>query len=411
MIKMSKNINVTAKTWKRAKKIALLAILSKATPNLIGEAGIGKTEIVESLAKENGWGFFSINATNVKEGEMSMPMIVKREAGMDDLDLTDKSEFGQHDVKYITLYKLRQCRDWALKNPDKLTLLLIDEVNRADSNTMTEYMQLIQQKLINNFELPENVRIVTASNPSSDMMGYEDTDYAVSSMDGAMVDRVVNIRVASNFNQWLEDFATEFKNGRQNVHPDILEALIRDSSHFHNPNAVTLEKPTPRGWFKVSEAYYSYLEHKDTYDFDLSDVKGFAEGKVGDISATFLVKTLETLKNPMVTPEEIFKNRNGKIPAEARERILAEKNFARLKQTVNRAKNYLAENFDDAIEEDFQALIEVYSLLNNEGLKVSLVGRASKDAGEGCKVSDKLMNTNEFLNIYWEVRNIISNSS
>ena len=57
-------------TWTNAKESAKLAILAGSVPVVMGEAGIGKTQMAKAIANELGMEMFLIEGNLLKDGEV-----------------------------------------------------------------------------------------------------------------------------------------------------------------------------------------------------------------------------------------------------------------------------------------------------------------------------------------------------
>ena len=82
---------------------------------------------------------------------------------------------------------------------EKTVLLFIDEINRCEHTVQQELMNLILNREINGYKLPEGVKILAAMNPSSKY--GSDFDYQVVDMDAAQENRFVWLSMEPDYNQ------------------------------------------------------------------------------------------------------------------------------------------------------------------------------------------------------------------
>jgi MoxR-like ATPase len=149
----------------------------KKTPICIwGTHGIGKTELVEALAAENGYAFAYIAPAQFEEmGDLiGMPAIVDG----------------------VTVFRPPS---W-VPTQEGPGLLLIDDVNRADDRILRGIMQLLQNFELVSWRLPPRWQIVLTANPDGG-------DYAVTPMDDAMLTRMMHVTMrfeAKNWARWAE---------------------------------------------------------------------------------------------------------------------------------------------------------------------------------------------------------------
>ena len=66
---------VTHYNFKEAKEITEINIRNGVITNIVGDGGIGKTQMMKAIARDNNMNFITIAANNLKEGELSMPLV------------------------------------------------------------------------------------------------------------------------------------------------------------------------------------------------------------------------------------------------------------------------------------------------------------------------------------------------
>jgi len=136
-----------------------------------GTHGIGKTEMVEQIAKEKGYQWAYIAPAQFEE--------------MGDLVGMPAIENGN------TVFS---SPDWVprKKGPG---ILLIDDVNRADDRILRGIMQLLQNYELVSWKLPPLWQIVLTANPDGG-------DYSVTPMDNAMLTRMMHITMNFDPKAW-----------------------------------------------------------------------------------------------------------------------------------------------------------------------------------------------------------------
>jgi MoxR-like ATPase len=168
-----------------------------------GNHGIGKTELVETFAKVNGFAFAYIAPAQFEEmGDLiGMPKIVD-----------EKTVFA--------------APNW-VPTADEKGILLIDDVNRADDRILRGIMQLLQNYELVSWKLPQKWHIVLTANPDGG-------DYSVTPMDDAMLTRMLHVTMIFEVKNWAK-WASE--NG---IHQDCINFVLT------HPEVVTGERTTPR---------------------------------------------------------------------------------------------------------------------------------------------------------------------
>lgn len=178
--------------------------IKPATPICIwGKHGIGKTEIVQTLAKDLEYHFAYIAPAQFEEmGDLlGMPTI----------------EDGQ------TVFR---APEWVPKQTGP-GILLIDDVNRADDRILRGIMQLLQQQALVSWKLPPNWQIILTANP-------EGGDYSVTPMDEAMLTRMMHVTLEFDLTNWIE-WAQD-----SGIDDRIINFVLT------HPETITGQRTTPR---------------------------------------------------------------------------------------------------------------------------------------------------------------------
>lgn len=251
-------------------KIAIdIAIEAKQVPNIVGLQGIGKSDLVKEYCQEKGYLFSEITCSLIQEGDLSMPYLTPAKDGVNYAvnniiqDLSNKSK----DYKYVVLF--------------------LDEFNRASEQAQSELMNLVLQRRVVNFSLPDNARIVLAMNPNSSMEGYDSTNYAVSFSDSAIMGRVVNLNMKPVLEDWISYGSRLDSSGRRIVHPLISSFLTNNPSLFVTPEKDGHVNNSPRGWSRVSDLIYSY---EDLNSNSLIVLNNLLKGTLEKTSASLFIE-------------------------------------------------------------------------------------------------------------------------
>ena len=173
---------------------------------LEGEAGIGKTAVVEQVAKKRGMTYCKINLSQLEEvGDLvGFPMKEillqwKTTAGQSKTrwwpeSLLDKVPQG---VQVTSTTRMGYAPPaWVPReeNPNGV-IICLDDFSRANPLFMQATMELINTASYISWKLPKNTNIVLTSNP-------DDGEYSVSSLDNAQKTRFVNFNLKLNVEDW-----------------------------------------------------------------------------------------------------------------------------------------------------------------------------------------------------------------
>ena len=246
-------------------KVALRHLMSKKRAAFLwGAPGVGKSEIVAEIAKEDG-----------------LEMIDFRLAMRDP---TDIKGFPMPDTKTKTM---KFFRDGELPTSGR-GILFMDELNSALPATQASGMQLTLTGKIGDYQLPDGWSIIAAGNRESDRS-------IVSRMPMALSARFTHIDLDVS----LDDWATWALANK--VDPLMISFLRFRPGLLHAQDTTARSSPNPRSWSFVTQVCDGTLD-KDV-EFEL--VKGIVgEGAAGEFSAYQRVwKDMPNIDAIMLTPD------------------------------------------------------------------------------------------------------------
>lgn len=338
-------------------------------PLIIGESGIGKTALISQIARENNLELVTIDANLLKEGEIGGLPIVK-----------------DYKTLYAIHYKLARIKSLSEENIKDI-ILFIDELNRCDHTVMQELMNLILNREINGFNLPDNVKIIAAMNPSNRYDNFEDSDYQVVDMDPAQEDRFVWIDMDSDIKEWLN---WGFHSG--NIDYDILDFLGEFPSYLHVLNSKEHIKATPRSWERISKAYRIYKNNKEAYSKDI--FLNVVRGNVGISIATDFINYISQGKKPIIKVEDLFAY--DVLPVYLKEDFEKEAH-SRLYLFSKNALRYVLNNQTDKNINIFSQLLSIYP----RDLRLGIMKEIKRDGNK--EFYNKLLDCEEFINSYFGI--------
>lgn len=211
----------------------------KFTPLFSGDAGLGKSEIcqqwVAQRREENpNFGFIDLRLAYMEAPDfIGLPKIV-----------------GENRTSHILP------EFWPTEGEG---LLLLEEPNRANSSVMNCMMQLLTDRKVHNYQLPEGWVIAACINP-------EDSKYDVNSMDIALKDRFEIYPVGYDFktflgyvkgNDWHQDLVSFLQAGVW-VHKSPDE--LGDDGHYISPRTFSkLNTALKAGVENMPSIYYNTI--------------------------------------------------------------------------------------------------------------------------------------------------------
>lgn len=358
---------------KRLVKRALLANLATdkrdlaITPLVSGRHGIGKSQMVKSIAKDLGGVCITIEGGTLKEGEITgLPYQYKDENGqirfrflpyyaVERIQAEEKRLFelsgrtvtqemlsGDENRYAMNDLTPQEKIDALLSGKVRPVILFIDEINRTENSVYKELMNILLTRSVNGYEFPWWVFFVGAMNPST-----QNSVYATNEMDPAQLDRFIKIKVGDNTKEWLSYGKTT------GIDPRIL-SFIKDNPKCLSSQAKDLDdeekpEPSPRGWDMVDTLLSSeemlrpfFTDKENDPKTVEKDMKNLVAAKLGASVATMFFASIVS-KARALMPEEIFAddaNLTNTSPA------LSQLSAAKKVQTCNLMLDYLKENIE-----------------------------------------------------------------
>jgi hypothetical protein len=240
---------------------------------LWGPPGIGKSEVVAELTQELGGHMIDLRLGQMEPTDLrGIPFFHKNKEVMDwapPIDLPDEELASQYPV----------------------VVLFLDEMNSAAPSVQAAGYQLILNRRIGKYKLPDNVVIVAAGNRESD----KGVTYR---MPSPLANRFLHLEVRPDFDSW-QTWAVNNK-----IHADVVGYLsfAKQDMFDFDPRSPSRSFATPRSWTFVSE----FVEDNDITPQELTDL---VSGLVGEgLAVKFMAH--RKVAGQMPKPEDIL---TGKV--------------------------------------------------------------------------------------------------
>lgn len=207
---------------------------------LMGPSGIGKTAIMEQVARECGVGLVSYTITHhTRQSAIGLPFIHKKTYGGKEYSVT---EYTMSEIIAAVYEKMEAT---GLKEG----ILFIDEINCVSETLAPAMLQFLQCKTFGSHQVPEGWLIVAAGNPP-------EYNKSVREFDIVTLDRMKKIDVKEDFLVWKEYAYRQF------IHGAILSYLEIKKENFYSIQTTVDGKifVTARGWEDLSELMRIYEE-------------------------------------------------------------------------------------------------------------------------------------------------------
>ncbi len=200
---------------------------------LMGPPGIGKTQIMEQIAKECKIGLVAYTITHhTRQSAIGLPFIRKKMYGDREYSVT---EYTMSEIIGAVYEKIE-------KTGIREGILFIDEINCVSETLAPTMLQFLQCKTFGNQEVPKGWVIVAAGNPPEYNKSVRDFDIVT-------LDRIRKIDVEENYEVWKE-YAYQAE-----IHPAIMAYLEIRKDYFYRIETTVEGKvfATARGWEDLSE--------------------------------------------------------------------------------------------------------------------------------------------------------------
>jgi hypothetical protein len=250
----------------QARKSLLTAFKAKRPLFLWGPPGIGKSELVEGLTAELGGLMIDLRLGQMEPTDIrGIPFYNKDKNVMEfapPVDLPDAETAAQYPI----------------------VVLFLDEMNSAPASVQSAAYQLILNRRVGKYVLPDNVVMVAAGNRESD----KGVTYR---MPTPLANRFIHQEMKVDFNSWQE-WAVQ-----HNIHKDVVGYLSFAKQDLYDFDAKSSSRAfaTPRSWSFVSQLLTDETTDDDT-------VTNLIAGTVGEgLAVKFMAhrKVAGRMPNPM----------------------------------------------------------------------------------------------------------------
>lgn len=281
-----------------------------------GEAGLGKTTLVEDVAKQRGMTLCKVNLSQLEEvGDLTgFPIKEYEVAWIEKGEVKQKRWMTEQQTKNLDIRlkltgKVRMSYAppaWLPieENPNGV-ILFLDDYTRANSMFMQATMEIINTASYISWKLPKYTSVVLSSNP-------DDGQFQVSSLDNAMKTRFINFNVKLNIEEWAKWAEGANIDGRA-INFELLYGEEIFKKH-HNVQTVN-----PRSYTTFCKAISGLKDwnNPDTLALILQISKGCflndTDNIIGNLFTTFIANKLDKLIQPKDMVELNWENLEPKM--------------------------------------------------------------------------------------------------
>lgn len=206
-------------------KAAILRCFDKQRPLFLwGPPGIGKSELIEGITRDLSGYMVDLRLSQMDPTDIrGIPFFNKDKGVMDwapPIDLPDEELASQYPV----------------------VVLFMDEMNSAAPSVQAAAYQLVLNRRIGKYKLPDNVVMVAAGNREGD----KGVTYR---MPSPLANRFIHLEMRVDYDSWLQWAVTN------NVHKDVIGYISFAKQDLFNfdPKDSSRAFATPRSWTFVSD--------------------------------------------------------------------------------------------------------------------------------------------------------------
>lgn len=219
-------------------KAAIMRCFNKKRPMFLwGPPGIGKSELVQGIADEMGGLMIDLRLSQMDPTDIRGIPFYNKELGLMDwappIDLPDQATASQYPV----------------------VILFMDEMNSAAPSVQAAAYQLVLNRRIGKYVLPDNVVMIAAGNRDGD----KGVTYR---MPSPLANRFVHLEMRVDFDSWLQWAANH------SIHKDVIGYLsfAKQDLYDFDPKSISRSFATPRSWSFVSELLDDHIADSTVTD-------------------------------------------------------------------------------------------------------------------------------------------------
>lgn len=325
-----------------------------------GNAGIGKTSVVQQIAEERNAKYVKLCLAELEEiGDLcGIPI---KEYQMFTPDKSDEVTVAEKMIpQYVSMgYSL--CPDcppkmsyavpsWVPEDEDKEIILCLDDFTRASSLFMQAIMSLVQFGEYVSWKLPKKAHLILTSNP-------EGAEYSIStSLDSAQASRMLKFNVdfdVKPYAKWMD----RMEMPGVMINFALMTPEIFERSHVINARSYTM-------FANAISGISNYSDPKS-----LALISTIAKGCFGndDVVSGLFVQFVHNKLDRLITPEDILKGEWEKVKDNLKECIQKDGGYrADIASTLTiRFINYLEIYFnkDEDVKKSEKAIDRIVELV------------------------------------------------
>ncbi len=289
---------------------------------MIGQAGVGKTAICmqlkDKLSRElnKEFNLIKINCSCLSRDDLLSPFPVIKE---DKNNEEGSVEINGNKFTFRMLYS-----EFIPNMSNSYGVLIIDEFSRAENEFQQSMMQILNERMLHTYKLPDKWLIIATDNP-------DDENYTINAIqDAALLRRSAKLGVRCD----VPDFIKYAKH--KEFHPYVIGYISNNTKHLYDEEAMRkgMVYANPASWERVSDILWGFGDDvKNKLDLIESSCSLWLNTGISSRFRDYI----EGIKQ--INPEDLFNNYN-KVKPEILKHI-KEKGNAVIGEVVDSFFNYL----------------------------------------------------------------------
>lgn len=272
-----------------------------------GQAGLGKTSIVQQVAEKNKKPFVKLNLAQIEEiGDLvglpikEIEVCKKDEKTKENIDciFVIESTINEYlNLGYSCTGKTRMGYappEW-IQGKTEGGILLIDDWTRGDIRYIQACMELISRQEYISWKLPKGWTVILTSNPS-------DGEYMVNEIDNAHRTRFISVNLKWDVNSWVKYAESVGIDGR------CINFMLLNSDIVTNEKKNEIVNP------RTIEMFFNIISNVEDFSTieGLGKINTYGTATVGSSFSTMFIQFINNKLDKLPTPEFIFKEKNFK---------------------------------------------------------------------------------------------------
>lgn len=361
-----KNPFETSTTTPSKLSLAVKHCISRKRPLFVwGQPGIGKSDIVAAVAKAEGRPLIDIRLPLLEPTDLrGIPYLAE-------VKVIDSTGKVIKDDKGVDIFN----KEFKWSTPSDLptdeasrALVFFDEMSAAPPSVQAATYQIILNRRIGNYELPEDVVIVAAGNRVKDKgVAYN--------MPMPLANRFTHLTLEVSSDDWIE-WAT-----MNRVHKDVVGYISfqpGDLNNF-NPSTDSYAFATPRSWYFVSEMIQEKQKDGEMVDTTLPTevLSDLVKGTIGEGIGTRFMQYRKSAAD-LPNAKDVLSGKITKLNTKQIDVMYALTTALcyELKDSSDRARRAEAENKDKKPKELFQKQVDTFMrfIMDNFSDELAVMG-------------------------------------